>query len=222
MFIGHYALAFAAKKATPRTNLGALLLAVSWCDIVWPVFLLLGWERVRIHPGDTAFTPLDFQSYPWSHSLLVVVGWSALLGAVAFAWKRDSRGAFWIGALVASHWMLDWISHRPDMPLWPAGPCVGLGLWNHVGATLGVESLLFIGGVFLYLRATRAKHWVGHLSLWSFLIVVSLMYLSDASGRALPPSEKVLAWVSFIGWLPPLWGLWIERSRELLPSSPRA
>ena len=93
---------------------------------------------------------------------------------------------------------------------------MGLALWNHVPATIGVESLLFIGGIFLYLQITRAKNWVGHLSLWSFLLVLGLMYVSDASGSALPPSEKILAWVSFIGWLPPLWGLWIERSRQVI------
>jgi membrane-bound metal-dependent hydrolase YbcI (DUF457 family) len=213
MFIGHYALAFAAKKAAPRTNLGALLLAASWLDVVWPVLLLSGLEEVRIQPGATAYTPLRFVSYPWSHSLLFTVLWGLVLGGLAFAIRRDRRGAAWIAILVVSHWVLDWITHAPDLPLVPGGATYGLGLWNSVPATVAVESALFIGGVALYLRATRARGWTGHLALWSLVLTFAFLYAGNSLGLAVPPGERALAWSALIGWLPPFWGLWIEGTR---------
>ncbi len=216
MFIGHYALAFAAKRAAPRTNLGALLLAASWLDVVWPVLLLTGLETVRIQPGATAYTPLRFVSYPWSHSLLFTSLWGLLLGGLAFAIRRDRRGAAWIAGLVVSHWVLDWLTHAPDLPLVPGGAAYGLGLWNSVPATVAVESALFLAGVALYLQATRARSWTGHLALWSLVLTFAFLYAGNSLGLAVPPSERALAWSALIGWLPPIWGLWIEGTRESL------
>jgi len=155
MFLGHFGVAMAAKKAAPKASLGTLVLAAQFADLLWPVFLLLGWERVRIAPGITRVTPLDFVSYPWSHSLLMDLAWGTALGAVYFALRRDGRGAWVVGACVPSHWVLDWIAHRPDMPLYPGGPRFGLGLWNSVPATLVVELVLFVAGAAIYLIATR-------------------------------------------------------------------
>lgn len=147
MFIGHYALALAAKKATPKTSLATLIFAAAWCDLLWPILLWLGWERVSIHIGTTAFNPLVFESYPWSHSLMLVAAWATLIGGLHWLARKDRQAALIIGMLVLSHWLLDWISHRPDMPLWPGGALHGLELWNHVGATVFVESALFVAGV---------------------------------------------------------------------------
>ncbi|HEX9108226.1 MAG TPA: hypothetical protein VF832_13380, partial [Longimicrobiales bacterium] len=163
MFLGHYAVAFAAKRAAPRTSLGLLVLAGEWLDEIWPIFLLLGWERVRIVPGLMAASPLDLEHYPISHSLLVVLGWSVLVGGLYFAARRYGRGAWVVGLAVLSHWVLDFVSHRPDLPLWPGGPRVGLGLWNSVPATLLVELALFVTGVVLYFR-TRLLVSLGRLS----------------------------------------------------------
>lgn len=214
MFIGHYALAFAAKKAAPRANLGLLLLATSWIDMVWPVLLLLGWERVRIAPGATAYTPLVFESYPWTHSLLFTGLWGLPVGGAAYAWTRERRTALVAGALVVSHWFLDWISHAPDLPLVPGGTGHGLGLWNNVAATVVVESAMFVAGVVLYLRATRARGALGHVALGSLVGTFAFMYAGNSLGLAVPPSERVLALSALIGWLPPFWGLWIEATRE--------
>ncbi|MFN8010770.1 MAG: hypothetical protein U0P81_05140 [Holophagaceae bacterium] len=215
MFIGHYALAFAAKKAAPRANLGLLLLATSWIDMVWPVMLLLGWERVRIAPGATAYTPLVFESYPWTHSLALTVLWGLLVGGAALVWTRDRRTALAAGLLVVSHWVLDWISHAPDLPLWPGSSRFGLGLWNSVAATVAVESALFVGGLALFLGATRARGPMGHVALWSLVGTFAFMYAGNSLGLAVPPSERVLALSALIGWLPPVWGLWIEATRRL-------
>ena len=215
MFIGHAALGFAAKKAAPRTNLGWLLTAPFFADLLWPVFLLLGWEQVRIDPGNTVMTPLDFVSYPWSHSLLMLLVWSALLGG-AYAWlRRDARGAWIIGALVTSHWVLDWLTHRPDMPLLPiGGPKVGLGLWNSRVGTLAVEVPLFVIGLVVYLTTTRAKSWAGHASLWSLAAFLLLVYFGNLNGPP-PPSPHAIGLFGLLGLLFIPWAMWIEATRAV-------
>src|SRR5512141_1813625 len=94
MFIGHYAVGFAAKRAEPRISLGTLVLAASFLDLLWPALLLAGLEHVRIDPGNTPFTPLDFYDYPISHSVLTVIGWSIGFGLVYYLIRRSIRGAW--------------------------------------------------------------------------------------------------------------------------------
>lgn len=117
MFIGHFAVAFAAKRATPRTSLGTTFVAAQLADLLWPIFLLLGWERVRVTSSANPFLILDFTHYPWSHSLLMGVVWGVALGALYFAVTRNGRGAVIVGLLVPSHWVLDLFVHVPDLPL---------------------------------------------------------------------------------------------------------
>ncbi len=119
MFLGHYAVAFAAKKVNPKPSLGTLFLAAQWLDLLWPLLLLMGYESVTIEPGNTDFTPLNFVHYPVSHSLLFALCWSVLFGLVYYIFKKNGKAALLIGALVLSHWVLDWITHRPDLPLSP-------------------------------------------------------------------------------------------------------
>ncbi|HJW09645.1 MAG TPA: metal-dependent hydrolase [Holophagaceae bacterium] len=215
MFIGHYALAFAVRPQVRKPGLGALMFAVSWADLLWPFMLLLGLEQVRIVPGITAHTPLDFVSYPWSHSAAMLLLWAALLAfLLGRSWTGRERA--WFGALVFSHWVLDWISHRPDMPLWPNGPRLGLGLWNSVPATAVVELAMFTAGLILYLRRSRAKDWRGHLSLWSLLAVLAVFFVMDNAGGPPPPTPRALALFALGGWLPVLWTFWIERTRAMV------
>lgn len=158
MGIGHFAVGLASKAAAPNASLGALLGAAMLPDLIWPLMLLAGWERVRIAPGDTAFSPLSFDHYPWSHSLLMALVW-AVLAAIAYGlFARYATGAVFVGIGVISHWVLDWVSHRPDLPLWPgASPVVGLSLWNSVPATVVVETAMFVSSLWVYLRVTRAR-----------------------------------------------------------------
>src|SRR5437588_9872370 len=116
MFIGHFAVGFAAKKYAQRTPLVLLLAAPLFADLLWPIFLLLGWEHVRIDPGNTRFTPLDFYDYPISHSLVAAIGWSVLFGGIYFTVRRRASVAVLLGAGVLSHWGLDFLVHRPDLP----------------------------------------------------------------------------------------------------------
>jgi hypothetical protein len=219
MFVGHLALAFGAKRSLPRTSLGWLMAAVTAADLLWPLFLLLGIERVTLAPGATPFTSLVFDAYPWSHSLLMDLVWGAGLGLLALL-RGDSRHvAFWLGALVVSHWVLDVISHAPDMPLWPGpSPKLGFGLWNSIPATFLVEGLLWIGGLAMYLRARRPSNWTGWVALGTFFVVTTAIW-ADSPWTPLPPSPHALAWFALIGWLLIPWALWIDRTWQLSAAS---
>jgi hypothetical protein len=214
MFIGHIALALAAKRATPRVSLATLLLAAQWADVLWPVFLALGIEQVRLQPGNTAFTPLDFVSYPYSHSLVMLIGWGVLFG-VAYRAVAGGRRTLWVLAgLVVSHWVLDYITHRPDMPLYPGSAKVGLGLWNSVPATLVIEGLLYAAGLTIYLRATRARDRIGRWGFFSLAATLVVIYLASAFGPP-PPSVEALWITALIGAaLLTLWAWWADRHRD--------
>ena len=155
MGIGHLAVGFAAKRATPRVPLALLLFAAIFVDALWGLFLLLGLEHARIVPGITAASPLDLYDFPISHSLLAGVLWALLFGGAFFVFRRYRAGAVMLGLVVLSHWALDTIAHRPDMPLFLKGPYYGLGLWNSRVASIAVEELMLAGGVLLYLQATE-------------------------------------------------------------------
>ena len=158
MFIGHFALGLAAKPRARGVSLAMLFAAVQLADLAWPVLLAIGVEQVRIDPGNTAVTPLDFVSYPYSHSLLALVVWGLLLAWGYRLLAGNGRRAFLIiFGLVVSHWVLDYLTHRPDMPLYPGSAKFGLGLWNSIPLTIAIEVAMFGAGVWLYLRATRAR-----------------------------------------------------------------
>lgn len=213
MFVGHAALALGARGKAPSVSLGWLFAATFGLDLLWPLFLLLGVERVSIAPGATAFTPLVFDSYPWSHSLLMALVWGGVASGLAL-WRKVPPGtALLLGALVVSHWVLDFITHQPDLQLWPGNPLrVGLGLWNTVPGTLSVEGLLFIAGIVLYLRATRPLDRVGSLGLYALLTVCTAMWASGPFGPP-PPSPRALAWFALGLWLFILWAGWADAHR---------
>jgi hypothetical protein len=212
MFIGHFAVGLAAKPVEPRLSLGLLLAAPQLLDLVWPVLVLAGIERVEIDPGNTAFTPLAFTYYPWSHSLVAALLWSALLAVPLRATGASWRVSGIAAALVFSHWVLDFVSHGPDMPLWPGGPRVGLGLWRSVPATLAVEVTMYALGVFVYARATHAKDRVGSGAFWALAAFLLVVYVANVLGPP-PPSATAVAASALALWLIPVWGVWIERHR---------
>jgi hypothetical protein len=222
VFIGHFGVALAAKKAAPRTSLGTLVMAAQFADLLWPIFLLLGVEQVAIAPGNTAVTPLDFVSYPFSHSLVVDVGWASLLAGVYRLVRHDSRGALCLWFVVMSHWALDALTHRPDLPLYPGSSTyLGLGLWNSRAGTILVEGAIFAFGSRLYVRAARRRDRVGIIAFWSFIAALVLIYLANLFG-APPPSVKAIAIASLGLWLFVAWAYWLDRHRQAqpLPESP--
>jgi len=214
MFIGHNAVGFASRKLAPKTSLLLLMGAPMLLDLLWPIFLLLGIEHVRIAPGATRLTPLDFYDYPWSHSLLMAAVWSIVAGVLYFAVTRYKRGAIVIGIGVISHWVLDYVTHRADLPLWPGGPKVGLGMWNFPVAEIGVEAALFAIGVAIYRSATRPRDAAGNIAFWIFVILLGAIFILNAGGNP-PPNVRVLAWMALSMWILPLWAGWFDRHRDI-------
>jgi len=216
VFIGHFAVALAAKRAAPAVSLGTLFVACELVDLIWPVFVLAGIETVRIAPGNTAFTPLDFIHYPWTHSLLMGALWAVFLGFFYFLVRKNLRAAIVVATVVLSHWFLDALAHRPDLPLAPGGvERIGLGLWNSVLATLVVEGFMFAAGLAIYMRVTRPKDRAGQIALWALVAFLLVAYAAAAFGPP-PPNVPTIAWAGIAGGLvTALWGYWVDRHREV-------
>jgi hypothetical protein len=214
MFIGHFAVGLAAKRVAPRLSLAVLFAAAQLADILWPIFVAAGIEQVRIDPGNTAMTPLDFISYPYSHSLVFLL-LCGLMSGIAFRIfvYRDRRTIPILVALVLSHWILDWITHRPDMPLYPGSEKFGLGLWNSVPGTLALELVLFGAGVATYVRATRPRDGIGKWSLLALVAALVVIYVANLLSGA-PPSVTAI-WVAGLLGVAVLlaWSAWTDRHR---------
>lgn len=215
MFIGHFALGLAAKRAVPGVSLAALLGAAQFADLLWPVLVAVGVEQVRIDPGNTAVTPLDFVSYPYSHSLVMLVVWGAIVGWLCQRATGTSGRTFAVVfGLVVSHWVLDVITHRPDMPLYPGGgPKFGLGLWNSAAATAAVEVPMYALGVWMYLGATRARDRIGRWAFGSMAAFLAVVYGVNLMGMP-PPSVAALSAAAIgAGIVGTLWSWWADRHR---------
>ena len=219
MFIGHFGVAFAAKKVAPETSLGTLILAAQFLDFLWPFFLLLGIEHVRIAPGITRVSPLDFTDYPISHSLLMAVVWAAVFGAIYYALRRNMRSAWVVGAAVLSHWVLDFIVHRPDLQLYPGDSArFGLGLWNSWMATIAAEVFCFGAGLWIYLVCTRARDNGGRYGFWALAAFLFFGWVSTLFAGA-PPNVTALTWGGIAMWLTIPCGWWADRHRNVVRSS---
>ena len=214
MFIGHFGVGLAAKGAAPRASLPLLMVAPQFSDVLWPIFNLIGIEHTRIVPGITAASPLALDYLPYSHSLVSSVIQSIAFGAIAFAVMRDRRAAIVLGLCVFSHWVLDWVSHGPDMPIFSGyGPRYGLGLWNSIPATIAVEGGLFAIGCAIYARMTRAKDRVGAIAWWTMAALLAVMFVGSIFGPP-PPSMDAMLGLAFgllIAIVPLTW--WIDRHR---------
>ena len=213
MLVGHFAVAFGAKRAFPRVSLGTLFLAAQFSDLLWPLFLLLGLEHVRIDPGNTAVTPLDFYDYPITHSLAAAIGWSIVVALIYYALHRDRWSTAAVGFCVFSHWLLDFISHRPDLPLaFGRRAFFGLGLWNSLLGTFVFEMALFILCAALYMRGTQAKDHIGMYGASSLVALLGVVYLANLFGPP-PPSIAAIAVAGNALWPFVAWAYWIDRHR---------
>ncbi len=214
MFIGHFGVGLAAKKVDQKPSLGTLFFASQFIDLLWPIFLLLGIEQVIIDPGNTVFTPLDFVYYPFTHSLVGVLFWAIVVGGVYYLIKKNLKTGILLGALVVSHWVLDFLTHAPDLPIAPGLDLkVGLGLWNSLIFTLLFETVIFAVGIFLYLKITQAKNKKGEYGFWGLIIFLILIYIMNVFGST-PPNEEVIAWAGNLQWLFVLWAYWVDKNRD--------
>jgi hypothetical protein len=194
MFVGHYAPSFAIRALRPEIPLWVLFVAAQLVDIAWAVLVLAGIEKLRIVPGITAASPLDLYYMPYTHSLVAALLWSvgaAVVCRLAFGW-RGWGAAAWVCAAVLSHWVLDFLVHRPDLPIYGDAVKVGLGLWNYLGASLVLEALVLLCGVWLYLTKTRAISAVGRVGPIAFVVLMFAIQLTSLLG-ALPPSPAAVA-----------------------------
>jgi membrane-bound metal-dependent hydrolase YbcI (DUF457 family) len=214
MFLGHYALAFGAKRIAPAVSLGTLFLACQFADLLWPTLLVLGLEIVEIDPGNTLVTPLNFVKYPYSHSLVMLLVWSVVLALLYLAVRRGRAGAITVGVLVFSHYLLDVIMHRPDLPVTIGGDTrLGFGLWNYPGTTLAIESALFLGGIAMYVSVTRERDRIGKMALLALIATLGAIYFAALYGPP-PPNAQAVAMAGHLSWLFVLWGYWIDRHRD--------
>ena len=214
MFIGHFAMGFGAKRFAPQVSLGILFLACQLADLIWPNLVLLGIEHLSIEPGATVMTPLDFSSYPYSHSLVALLVWASIFALLYMALSRSGhKAAVVVAALVFSHWVLDVLSHRPDMPITLGEASkIGVGLWNYPLIAIPVELLLFATGVWIYSRCTKPRNRKGSIGLWALVLFLLIIYLANVLGPP-PPSTAAVAWSAQAMWLIVAWGFWVDRHR---------
>ncbi|HEX5651795.1 MAG TPA: metal-dependent hydrolase [Chitinophagaceae bacterium] len=213
MFIGHYAVGFIGKKIDKRPSLGTLFLAVQWLDLIWPLLVFAGIERFSIQPGNTRLTPLNFEFYPWSHSMLMALVWAVLFGLIYGIISKNRKGAILLFILVFSHWVLDWLTHRPDLQLSPFSEMrVGLGLWNHAVTEIVLETALFVAGIYFYISVTKTINKAGQWAFWALVIFLLLIHFMNLLGPP-PPDSNTVAWMALSQWLLVGWGYWIDRNR---------
>jgi hypothetical protein len=213
MFLGHFGLAYAAKRAAPATSLGSLFLAAQFADLIWPFLLLSGVEKVDIVHGATPLLDLEFVSYPYSHSLATLALSGVLVGVLHFLARRRLRDAVILALLVPSHWLLDLFVHVPDLPLYPgASARFGLGVWQSLPLSLAIEFLAFGGGLAIYLSATRARDRIGRWASGGLAAFILIAYLGSLAGGA-PPDVRTLAYSALIMWLLLPWAAWSDRHR---------
>jgi hypothetical protein len=215
VFLGHFGVGFGAKRAAKQASLGTLIFAAELLDLIWPILLLTGIEHVAIKPGLMAASNLDLYFYPYSHSLEAALVWSLLLGGVYYAVRRDLRSASVVGLAVSSHWLLDFISHRPDLPLtFQDGSYLGLGAWNSLPLTVLLELGIFTFGFALYIRSTAAKDRIGRFGAWALAVILVAIYFVTQFGPP-PPSEQAIGFTTLLLWITVPLGYWIDKHRKV-------
>ncbi|MBS1598161.1 MAG: hypothetical protein JST75_08035 [Bacteroidetes bacterium] len=209
MFIGHFGLGLASKKVDKRVSLGTYFLAAQFLDLIWPVFLLLSWEKAEPIPNGPPLENLNFVSYPYSHSLFFALIWGLIFSIVHYVRKKEIKTAIFLGFLVVSHWILDFFTHVPDLPLVPwSNYKVGLGLWDHEAATIIIESLMLVAGIAIFLKNTLLSK-KAYASLFIELLLLVGIYVSSLFSPP-PTSIDMLAKFALALWLFIVWAYLID------------
>jgi hypothetical protein len=215
MFIGHYGPAVAIKAMRPAIPMWLLFISVQLVDVAWAVLVLLGIEKVRIVPGITASNPLDLYYMPYTHSLAGALLWAlvAIILYKSLSGVRMRSAASWIGLAVFSHWVLDLLVHKPDLPLYDDTMKIGLGLWNYPAIALALEALLLFGGMTLYLRRTTAINVIGRFGMCVFgiLMLAIQCYVFFGPPPASPRAAATTALASYVVFAAV--AQWLDRQR---------
>jgi hypothetical protein len=216
MFIGHYGPSFAIKAIRPAIPLWLLFIAVQLVDVAWAMLVLLGIEKVRIVPGITASNPLDFYYMPNTHSLAAAVLWAvaAIVLCKSLPGVRMWSAAAWVGLAVFSHWVLDLLVHRPDLPLYDDTMKIGLGLWNYPAIALFLEALLLFVGMIMYLRRTKAINAVGRFGppVFGILMLAIQCYVFFGPPPVSPGAAAITALVAYVVFAAV--AQWLDRQRK--------
>jgi hypothetical protein len=198
MFVGHYGVSFAAKRVDRTIPLWVLFVAVQFLDVLWAPCILLEIEKVRIVPSITASNPLDLYYMPYTHSLVAALLWSCVGG---FAYQFVARPArrqksVVVGAAIFSHWILDFVVHQPDLPLYDNSAKVGLGLWNASALAFGLEAALLFGGLWFCLRE-RLAHSLGTLAFGVLMLAIQAYIFFGPP----PISDRAAVSTAFIAYV---------------------
>lgn len=179
MFVGHYAPVFALAAARRSPGLAAGFVAVQLVDIGFFSLSYFGIEKWAANPSLTGFTPIDLYYMPYTHSLIGSAAWAtgaAAVTALLTPAGRRAVDALVIAALVLSHWLLDLIVHRHDLPLvYDHEEKLGLGLWDYPVLVVPLELGMLFAGFWLFLRATRPRGVLGHVVPWTVLVLLVLV-----------------------------------------------
>lgn len=203
MFIGHYAAGLAAKKAAPKISLGILFFGTQFLDLLFPILVILGIEDVRLNYSLGTFNGLDLLHVPWSHGLVFSLVWSLLIGLTAGLFYKCGKSGIVLGLCVFSHWILDWVTHIPDLPLWMSAPKFGLGLWTNTYATLAVEGLFYLVSLTLYLKTVKLENKKQKGLFWGLMLFLVFLYLGNMFG---PKGSEAATAIQVAS---PMVGLWL-------------
>jgi hypothetical protein len=217
MFIGHYGVSLAAKRVDARLPLGWLFLAVQLPDILWAVLFLLGVEKARIIPAQTAVRAVDLYYIPYSHSLVASLLWAGAIYALfrllpsGAAGLRKGTVALSMALAVLSHFVLDAIVES-NLPLYDDVAKIGLGLSNNALAAYIVEGLILVGGLILYLRSTTPENLTGRYGMIAFVV---LMLAFNLVMFGPPPTDLRFVAASSLGSFAVMAGVafWLDRQR---------
>ena len=202
MFAGHIGAALAIGRAERRVNVGALILAALLLDLVLWLLVLLGLESVTI-PADFPKTHQAQFAFPYSHSLLASLGWSALAGVATYLWyprlePTRARAALLVAAAVFSHWLLDALVHTPELPIAGAASLkVGLGLWQVMPVALALEAGITVAGLYLFVSGAAVSRGA-RLGLGLLSLVVLSLTVAGMTAAPAPPSAVALAASSLV------------------------
>ena len=213
MFIGHHAVGFAAKRFAPKVSLGWLMAAPLLPDLLCALFIILGIEHVGspLHAGP--YLRMGPGDYPWSHSLAMNLAYALLFAGLYFALRKDRRGAIVLAIGVLSHYLLDWITHLPDVPIVPGSPGLGLGLWKSFWGTLSIEGLGFLAATNDYFRVTRARDRFGSIGAGLFVAFLAAIYVAYLALPGTGNSDRV-AWLGLASVGLFVWVAAFDRHRE--------